>query len=730
MSIYDQTLTVSTQVTFTQQPGNNKASSMAKNLYITSINAESGKSAVVLGLMELLLRDIRRVGFFRPIISPLNENDRDHDINLILSHFYLGLQYDETYAVSLDKAKKFLNDGKQSELMELILNKYQSLEEKCDFILCEGTDFKAGHESFNFDIDAAIASNLGCPAIIVSNGRESSVDEVVSLSQLAIDSLREKGVDTMGGIVNKANLYDKEAILSSLKEQVDIRDGLFYVLPEEPTLSNPSMGDVSKWLNAEVVYGKKDLGKRINGYVIAAMRVENFLNYIRDDNLVVTASDRSDVILGSLASRLSSAYPNISGILLTGGQTPPESIKRLIAGWQGLPVPILLVHDSTFPTVTRLNDLRGTIDADNPQKIASALGVFEANVKTSELKDKLISRKSARITPQMFEYKLIREAKKNRQHIVLPEGAGDRILHATDILLRRDVCDITLLGREDAIEKKILQLGLDLDGVNIITPERSPNFEQYVLDYYELRKDKGLTMDRACDAMADENYWATMMIQQGEADGMVSGSINTTAHTIRPAFQIVKTKPGSSIVSSIFLMCLQDRVLVFGDCAINPNPTAEQLAEIALDSAETAALFGITPRIAMLSYSTGSSGKGVDVDKVFKATEIAKEKRPDLLLEGPLQYDAAIDPRVAKTKMPDSQVAGKATVFIFPDLNTGNNTYKAVQRATKDSLAIGPILQGLNKPVNDLSRGCTVHDIVNTVAITAIQAHAAKEKET
>ncbi len=702
---------------------------MAKNLYITSINSESGKSAVILGIMELLLRDIRKVGFFRPIISPLHEEERDHDINLILSHFYLGLQYDETYAVTLDKAKKYLNDGKQSELLEEILIKYQALEEKFDFILCEGTDFKAGHESFNFDIDAAIASNLGSPAIIVSNGSDSSVDEVVSLSQLAIDSLNERGVDTMGVIVNKVALHDKETLLSSLSESIDIPDGLFYVLPDEPTLSNPSMRDVCKWLNAEVVYGKKDLGKRIDGYIIAAMRVENFLNYIRDDNLVVTASDRSDVILGSLASRLSSAYPNISGILLTGGQTPPESIKRLIAGWQGLPVPILLVHDSTFPTVSSLNELKGTIDPDNPQKIASALGVFEANVKTSELKHKLISRKSSRITPQMFEYKLIQKAKKNRQHIVLPEGAGDRILHATDILLRRDVCDITLLGREEAIEKKILQLGLDLDGINIITPEKSPLFEQYVLDYYELRKEKGLTMDRACDAMADETYWATMMIQRGEADGMVSGSMNTTAQTIRPAFQIVKTKPGSSIVSSVFLMCLQDRVLVFGDCAINPNPTAEELAEIAIDSAETAAIFGIQPSIAMLSYSTGSSGKGADVDKVLQATEIAKTKRPDLLLEGPLQYDAAIDPRVAKTKSPNSQVAGKATVFIFPDLNTGNNTYKAVQRATKDSLAIGPILQGLNKPVNDLSRGCTVHDIVNTVAITAIQAHAAKESK-
>lgn len=699
---------------------------MAKNLYITSINAESGKSATALGLMELLLRDIRKVGFFRPIINPTIPGERDHDIDLMLSHFYLGLQYDETYAVTLDEAKHYINSGRQSELMELILHKYQQLSEKCDFILCEGTDFRAGHESFNFDIDASIAANFASPAFIVSGAHESTVDEVVSLSQLAIDTLKEKGVDTMGVIVNKAKVEDQESILSALKKNITIPDGLFYVLPDDPTLSNPTLNDVKKWLNAEVLYGKNELGKSIDSYVIASMRIENFLNYIKDDNLVVTASDRSDIILGSLASRLSSAYPNISGILLTGGQTPPPSIKRLIEGWAGLPVPILLVHDSTFPTVNSLQALKGTIDPDNPQKIATALGVFENNVKTNELKNKLISRKSTRVTPQMFEYKLIREAKKNKQHIVLPEGSGERILKAADILLRRDVCDVTLLGREEEIGNKILKLGLTLDGVSIINPERSPQYEKYVLDFYEMRKEKGVTMDMACDFMADETYWGTMMIHKGAADGMVSGSVNTTAHTIRPAFQIIKTIPGTSIVSSVMLMCLKDRVLAFADCAVNPNPTAEQLAEIAIVSADTARLFGIIPRVAMLSYSTGSSGKGAEVEKVIKATEIAHQKRPEILLEGPIQYDAAIDPSVAKTKLPDSKVAGNATVFIFPDLNTGNNTYKAVQRASTDSLAIGPILQGLRKPVNDLSRGCTVHDIVNTVAITAIQAYASK----
>ena len=701
---------------------------MSKTLYITSINAESGKSGIALGLMELLLRDIRKVGFFRPIINP-KSGSLDHDINLMLSHFSLDLEYEETYAVTLIEAQRLINNGKQNQLMETILTKYQQLADKCSFVLCEGTDFRAGHEAFNFDIDATIAANLSSPAFIVSGAHDIGVGEVVSLCQLAVESLQDKGVDIMGVIVNKAKEKDQLEILDALRKNIVLNDGFLYVLPFKDILANPTMMDVQKWLGAKILYGKSELGNRIDGFVIAAMRTENFLNYINDNSLVVSASDRSDIILGALSSRLSSAYPNISGILLTGGHPLPDSIKRLIEGWTGLPLPILLVEEPTFPTVQSLQELKGTIDPDNPQKIATALGVFEKNVNSGELKEKLISRKSTKVTPQMFEYKLIQQAKKNKQHIVLPEGTSDRVLMAADILLRRDVCDITLLGKEDEISNKIIKLGLELDNINIINPEKSPHFEEFVLDFYDMRKEKGVTLDMSCDFMADVTYWATMMVHKGHADGMVSGSINTTAHTIRPAFQIIKTTPQSSIVSSVMLMCLKDRVLVFGDCAVNPNPTAEQLSEIALDSAETAHLFGISPRIAMLSYSTGKSGKGAEVDKVIKATQIAKEKRPDLLIEGPIQYDAAIDPSVAKTKLPGSEVAGNATVFIFPDLNTGNNTYKAVQRSMEESIAIGPILQGLNKPVNDLSRGCTIPDIVNTVAITAIQAYASKSKK-
>jgi phosphate acetyltransferase len=323
----------------------------------------------------------------------------------------------------------------------------------------------------------------------------------------------------------------------------------------------------------------------------------------------------------------------------------------------------------------------------------------------------------------MFQYNLVKRARKHRKHIVLPEGNDERIIIAASRLLAMDVVDISIIGNKKQIESKVSELGLDFDfsKIKIINPIESEHYDDYVNTYYELRKAKNVTLGMAKDLMEDVSYFGTMMVYKGDADGMVSGAAHTTQHTILPALQFIKTKPNSSVVSSIFFMCLEDRVSVFGDCAINPNPTAEQLAEIAISSADSSLAFGIEPKIAMLSYSSGSSGKGDEVDKVRTATEIVRKKRPDLKIEGPIQYDAAVDMAVGKSKMPNSEVAGQASVLIFPDLNTGNNTYKAVQRET-GALAIGPMLQGLNKPVNDLSRGCTVDDIINTVVITAIQA--------
>jgi phosphate acetyltransferase len=699
---------------------------MAKSLYIAPTETKSGKSLIVLGIMQLLLKDIRIVGFFRPIINPPEKNGKDHDIDLVLSYFCIGLRYEETYAFTMEEAKQMINSGRQSEMMETILNKYKQLEEKCRFVLCEGTDFAAGNEAFEFDINADIMAVLGSPAIVVSNGFQKGIDEVVSSNQLYTESLEHKGVDVLGIIVNRVDPLCREALKTTLKQAIHRSDCLVYAIPELYSLSRPTLRDVQKYFDAKILYGREAMDNQVSDYIVAAMLAPNLLNHIKKDSLVVSPGDRSSIVLTSLASRYSSSYPDISGILITGGIRMPDTIMRLIEGWKGGLLPIIQTGEAIDTTALALNALHGRISPENPKRIALALGTFEAHVDTQEFRKKLAARKSLKITPQMFEYGLIETAKKNRQHIVLPEGIGERILRAADILLRRSVCDITLLGKKESVHQKIQELGLHLSGAKIIQPENSHLLEEYAATFYALRKTKGVTMDMAKDTMMDPIYFGTMMVHKGDADGLVSGSINTTAHTILPGFQIIKTRPGAAIVSSVFLMCLKDRVLVFGDCAVNPNPTAEQLAEIAITSAKTALVFGIEPRVAMLSYATGGSGTGVDVEKVIKATKIAKEMDPSLLLEGPIQYDAAIDPSVAKTKLPDSRVAGRATVFIFPDLNTGNNTYKAVQRASEKSVAIGPILQGLNKPINDLSRGCTIPDIVNTVVITAIQAQAGK----
>ncbi len=512
---------------------------MANSLYITTVTERSGKSVIILGLMALLLRDIRKVGFFRPIIKAQPEGKRDHDINLILSHFNLDIDYDDTFGVDIDTAKMLVREGNQPELMKIILNKYQQLQEKYDFVLCEGTDFIEGYEAFNSDINAAIAANLGTPVISICNGINNSVDEIVNISQLSMDSLSEKGVDTMGVIVNRVDKTEKDKVLKALTDNINIPEGVIYVIPEEKFLSNPTMIDVLKWLDAQIVYGDEYLDKRIDNIVIAAMQVSNFLNYIKEGDLIVTSNDRPDIILAAMASRISTAYPNVSGIVLTGGNMPPESIQNLVEGWQGIPLPVLLAKDSTYPTVDALYKSHVTIDLKNKKKITSALGLFENHIQTSELKKKLISRKSKRITPQMFEYKLIGRAKKNRQHIVLPEGIGDRILNAADILLRRDVCDITLLGKEDLIKNKISTLGLSLPNVNIIEPSKSDLFEPYVNEFYEMRKSKGITMDIARDKISDVSYFGTMMIHKGDAEsGIVSSAYN--AYDNPPKAKILK----------------------------------------------------------------------------------------------------------------------------------------------------------------------------------------------
>ncbi|MDL2314243.1 phosphate acetyltransferase [Desulfovibrio sp. OttesenSCG-928-C14] len=702
---------------------------MSNNVYITASESKSGKSALVLGIMQLLLNKMGKVAIFRPIINqPLRPGAKDHDINLVLEYFGLNIPYEDTYAYTLNVARELINRGQHEFMLETILNKYKKLEEEFDFVLCEGTDYTGKDAAFEFDLNAEIAANLGCPVILVANGAEKSPDEILESTQVTVEQLDEKGLDVVACIINRAIMSrsDENRIVQNLSCSRCANPLVTYVLPEESSLSKPTVEDVRKWLGGKVLYGASRLDNLVSRYLVAAMTVGNFLEYLTQDSLVITPGDREDIVLACLASRLSSVYPDVSGIVLTGGLDLPDSVARLLDTWTGVQLPVIAAEGHTLQTMQLISQLYGKIEPGDTRKINTVLGHFERNIDAVEIQKRIINRKSSKITPKMFEYTLLEKARQEKMRIVLPEGQDERILQAADALIRRNVADLAILGDESKIAQQAKNLGLDLSRASIINPVKSPRFQDYVGEYFELRKHKGISEEQARDLLSDPTYYATMMVHKGEVDGMVSGAMNTTAHTIRPAFEIIKTKVKGSTVSSVFFMCLKDRVLVFGDCAVVPNPTPRELADIAMHAAATASIFGVEPKVAMLSYSTGSSGKGADVDKVIEAVKIAQAEAPALLLEGPIQYDAAIDPSVAATKLPNSKVAGQATVFIFPDLNTGNNTYKAVQRAA-GAVAIGPVLQGLNKPVNDLSRGCTVPDIINTVAITAIQAQAVKK---
>ena len=700
---------------------------MAENLYVTSTEAKSGKSVVSLGLMEMLLRNVKNVAFFRPLINVENGSEtKDHDIHLLSSYFKLETPYNEMFAFTTSQALEYISSGRYEQLMEEIVTKYNSLAEKNDFVLVEGTDFEGSASAFELDINADIINNLGCPVILVATERNKTEEETIRAIEMSYESLCEKSCNIVATVINRTRPGSN--IVQKLKEKSISPHEFIFALPEEKALGSPTVQRIADVLNARVLYGENQLNRHVEGFGVAAMQLRNCLDRIKNGDLVITPGDRADVIVASLASLTSSSMPNISGLLLTGGLLPEEPILKFIEGFPNI-VPVLLVQENTFEAARKADKVHAVIAPTDTRKITKALALFEQNIDVPALRDRIIQTKITVVTPKMFEFRLIQQARAHKQHIVLPEGEEERILRAAYILLRRNVADLTLLGKGETIKNQLRKIDLSLNGVTIIDPQNSEMAKDFSETYFELRKHKNIRVEDATDIMTDPNYFGTMMVFKGIADGMVSGSIHSTRNTLRPSFEFIKTKPGFNIISSVFFMCLEDRILVYGDCAVNPDPNAEQLAEIAISAAQTAKTFGIEPRVAMLSYSTGESGVGADVDKVREATKIAKYTAktvyPGLKIEGPIQYDAAIDPGVARTKLPNSDVAGKATVLIFPDLNTGNNTYKAVQRSA-NAVAIGPVLQGLNKPVNDLSRGCTVADIVNTVAITAIQAQAEK----
>ncbi|MCP5003669.1 MAG: phosphate acetyltransferase [Planctomycetes bacterium] len=697
---------------------------MAKNIFLASTGSKSGKSVICLGLIDALRGMVSNVGYFKPIGQKYRKGDGfDKESIMIKKVFGIEDELADINPVSLRELKNYIAKDDNEAFFQKVQDSYKKVENGKDVVIIDGTDYLGAKSVFEFDINADLANNLNAGIILVEDGGGKPQEEIYSNVLKGRDSFLEQYCDFMGVVVNKVEAHRFDSVDRYLRSRCK-GQGIDYfgTVPYDLILPKPRLYDISRRLDADVLFGREHLSNIAVETIIASMGVGNALKYLHDGTLIITGGDRADILLGCIASLISPSYPNISGIVLTGGIMPLESIKDLIESLSEWSLPLLIVSDNTIGAANKIDSLEVHVSFDDKQKIDIAKSLVFRNVDCDKINDRLRLIKVKKRTPEMFKYELIEKARLAKKRIVLPEGIEERSLKAAEWVRTRDIADLILLGNRDEILKKATLLGVKLDsGISILDPAESEEFDEYVNTYFELRRHKNCTEEMAIDRMQDTIYYGTMMIYKGDADGLVSGAVNTTQHTIRPAFEIIKTKPGIVNASSVFFMCLKDRVLVYGDCAIITNPNAEQLADIAISSADTATGFNINPYVAMLSYSTGKSGKGPEVDKVREATEIAKRKRPDLHIEGPIQYDAAVDPGVARIKLPDSTVAGNASVLIFPDLNTGNNTYKAVQRSS-GAIAIGPVLQGLKRPVNDLSRGCLVDDIVYTVAITAIQA--------
>jgi phosphate acetyltransferase len=692
---------------------------MTNAIYLTTIEPYSGKSIIALGLVNLLASKTEKIGYFKPVIS--KDAEKDRHLDTISSHFNLNIPYQDMYAFTRKEVFKLLNSGNEAYFIDTVIERFKRLQEKNDFVVVEGTDFMGASTNQEFDGNISIAKNLGIPAAIIIKGEGKSVQEIVDTAVATAKSFMDEGVQVLTLIANKIDSEREEEIRTQLTKALP-KGIIVTSIPSNTDLGSPTMKEIFESVGGKILFGENLMTNQVDHSIVGAMQLHNCLTRLNNNTLIVTPGDRGDIIIGALQANISKSYPKIAGLVLTGGLVPEQTILNLIEGLDTI-VPIIAVKTGTFKTVTHVATAKSRIYPENKEKIALAISMFDKYVDVKALEKKIILFRTSSITPRMFQYQIVKRAKEHKKHIVLPEGDDDRILQAADALIKQNVVSLTILGQQESVQAALQRLNITMDPekVKIVNPATSDRYEEYVNTLYELRKNKNVSLEMARDLMLDVSYFGTMMVYKGEADGMVSGAVHTTQHTIRPALQFVKTKPGVSTVSSVFFMCLPNRVSVFGDCAVNPNPTAEQLADIAISSAETSKMFNIEPKIAMLSYSSGSSGEGADVEKVRKATELVRKKRPDLKVEGPIQYDAAVDPSVGKKKMPNSEVAGQASVLIFPDLNTGNNTYKAVQRET-GALAIGPMLQGLNKPVNDLSRGCTLADVFNTVVITAIQA--------
>lgn len=711
---------------------------MQHSFFLAPTGPGTGLTSVCMGLVRSLDRLGVRVAFCKPVAQTFG-TDTNPERSTSLIRQTVGLQ--PAAPMTLERAKQLIADGQIDRLLETVVDIFNQSAQDADVVVIEGLVPIKG-ETFVTRLNQEIARALGSEVILVSaknEDRSAQLDERIRMTANLFGGPRAPHV--LGCILNKvgAPLPEHQQVVAGEEpDEAEViepdRERIMRKLPIfrepgfrclgairwNPTLVAPRTMDVAKYLKADIINEGAANERRVQTVTLSARTVPNMLHTLKPGALVVTPADRDDIFLASCMATLNSTP--LAGILLTGDMKMDPRVFELCKAALNSGLPVLQTDSNTWNTAKRLTEMNTEVPADDLSRMEMVMDSVAADVDGYWMAARARIPRERRMSPPAFRHMLVEKARRASKRIVLPEGEEPRTIQAAIQCHEQNIARCVLLGNPDTIRQTASSNGLVLpEGVEILPPESIA--KDYIAPLVKLRQHKGVTEQMAESYLEDTNVLGTMMLAQDDVDGLVSGAINTTANTIRPALQLVKTKPDASIVSSIFFMLLPDQVLVYGDCAVNPDPSAEQLAEIAIQSGDSALAFGIEPRIAMISYSTGQSGSGSDVEKVREATAIVKDKRPDLLVDGPLQYDAASVESVAKSKAPDSPVAGRATVFIFPDLNTGNTTYKAVQRSAH-VVSIGPMLQGLRKPVNDLSRGALVEDIVYTIALTAIQADA------
>ncbi|WP_288065261.1 phosphate acetyltransferase, partial [Rodentibacter caecimuris] len=709
---------------------------MSRTIILIPVSAGVGLTSISLGLIQSLEQKGAKVGFMKPISQPSSGEDKlDRTTSIIRTSTNL----DTAEPFMLSVAESLIGQNQSDVLLEKIVANHQQLTKNNEIVIVEGLIPTRKHGYAN-SINYEIAQALDAEIILVAAPATETPEQLKERVEAAASLFGGKNnPNILGVVVNKFNApvdesgrtrpdlteifdsfqhsHNSEAEINKLFTNSPIK--LLACVPWSAELIATRALDIIKHLGAAII-NEGDINRRIRGITFCARSLPNMLEHFRTGSLLVVSADRPDVLVAAALAAMNGV--EIGGILLTGGYKIDAQIKKLCQhAFESTKLPIFRIEGNTWQTALTLQSFNLEVPSDDKERIEN-IKRYTSEQFDNAFIDNLVaaSTRLRRLSPPAFRYQLTELARAAKKRIVLPEGDEPRTIKAAALCAERGIAECVLLANPDDVKRVAEAQDVVLgQGITIINP--ADVREKYVDRLVELRKAKGMTEASAREQLEDTVVLGTMMLEANEVDGLVSGAVHTTANTIRPPMQIIKTAPGSSIVSSIFFMLLPDQVLVYGDCAVNPDPTAEQLAEIAIQSADSAKAFGIDPKVAMISYSTGTSGSGADVEKVKEATRIAKEKRPDLLIDGPLQYDAAVMEDVARSKAPNSPVAGKATVFVFPDLNTGNTTYKAVQRSA-DLVSIGPMLQGMRKPVNDLSRGALVDDIVYTIALTAIQA--------